>query len=63
MALLERVTSFESFAPERGRSPADGSRQKLSFNPLLGTTQIDEPVLARGAFEVPKSQRICKYHP
>ncbi|RFU25658.1 hypothetical protein B7463_g10686, partial [Scytalidium lignicola] len=60
MSLLERVTSFESFSPERGRSPADFARRKLSFNPLPGTALVVEPVESIGAFQVSKSRRIVQ---
>ncbi|KAH8815230.1 MFS transporter-like protein Fmp42 [Xylogone sp. PMI_703] len=59
MSLLERVTSFETFTPERGRSPADPARHKLTFNPLPETLVV-EPVEAIGAFEVSKAQRIIQ---
>jgi hypothetical protein len=66
MSLLERVTSFESLAPERGRglseSPSSRDR-KLSFSPLPESwdppmvTEGQQPI---GAFEVPYAKRICK---
>lgn len=68
MSLLHRVTSYESLSPPRGRSPV-GSHEsprdrKLSFSPLPGSwdppaTEEHEPATI-GAFEVPKSKRICE---
>lgn len=64
MSLLQRVTSFESLSPERGRSP-DGSEfprvRKLSFSPLPESwhpPHTQEETEAIGAFEVPKPKRI-----
>jgi len=63
MSLLERVTSFESFYPERERQlSVSGSlrNRKLSFSPLPDSW--DPPVLDTvqpiGAFEVPRIRRI-----
>jgi len=67
MSLLERVTSFESLAGERGRerseSPSSRSR-KLSFNPVPGSwypTAEEETPLAVAAFEVSRFKRICEF--
>jgi hypothetical protein len=67
MSLLQRVTSVETLSPERGRSPA-GSRsprdRKLSFSPLPGSwvpPEVEQNTEAIGAFEVPKSKRICEF--
>ncbi|RDW73987.1 hypothetical protein BP5796_07429 [Coleophoma crateriformis] len=64
MSLLQRVTSFESLSPERGRSPVDvGRGRKLSFSPLPAdwhapaTKASSQPI---GAFEVPKAKRILQ---
>lgn len=45
----------------RDRSPAGSQRRKMSFNPVDGWTPpsvLDEPV---GAFEVPKTKRVCMF--
>ncbi|KAF4626797.1 hypothetical protein G7Y89_g11363 [Cudoniella acicularis] len=66
MSLLQRVTSFESLSPERGRSPAASQSprdRKLSFSPLPGSwvpPDLHEGTQAIGAFEVPKSKRILQ---
>lgn len=68
MSLLHRVTSYESLSPPRGRSPAgsNGSPRdrKLSFSPLPQSWDPpaeEEHTHTIGAFEVPKSKRICKF--
>jgi len=69
MSLSQRVTSFESLSPERGRSPAGSQRRKLSFSPLPGNwgddleprEQVVEEIETVAAFEVSKGKRICKY--
>jgi hypothetical protein len=63
MSLLQRVSSIESFAAERGRSPLyPGSRdRKLSFSPFLGEWEPGpESVIAPAvsALEVSKAKRI-----
>lgn len=68
MSLLQRVTSVETLSPERGRSPTGSHSprdRKLSFSPLPGSwvpPATEEDVQAIGAFEVPKSKRICESH-
>jgi len=70
MSLLARVSSLEALSPERGRSPIGrrGSRdRKLSFSPLPGAwdpaiVEDDAEIMENiGAFEVPKTKRICEY--
>lgn len=67
MSLLQRVTSVEQLSPERGRSPSglDSPRdRKLSFSPLPGDWEPPihhEHVEPIGAFEVPRSKRICSF--
>jgi hypothetical protein len=69
MSLLQRVTSVEQLSPERGTSPSgQGSprERKLSFSPLPGDWDPPvhhEHVQPIGAFEVPKSKRICENLP
>jgi hypothetical protein len=66
MSYLLRVSSIESFTPERGRSPSSATNRdrKLSFSPLPGAwdpVPTQEIIPAVGAFEVPKSKRIRKF--
>jgi hypothetical protein len=66
MSYLQRVSSIETFFPERGRSPLSGTNRdrKLSFSPLPGAWDpipTQEIIPAVGAFEVPKSKRIRKF--
>lgn len=68
MSLLHRVTSYESLSPPRGRSPVGSHSsprdRKLSFSPLPGSwdppVTEEHPHATIGAFEVPKSKRICE---
>ncbi|KAF7958479.1 hypothetical protein EAE96_002023 [Botrytis aclada] len=68
MSLSQRVTSFESLSPERGRSPAGSQRRKLSFSPLPGNwgddlepqEQVVEEIETVAAFEVSKGKRILQ---
>ena len=69
MSLLERVTSFESLAPERGRSPSgsegsrDGKGRKLSFSPMPGACESPVAVESQqpiGAFEIPYWERVLQ---
>jgi hypothetical protein len=61
MSLAERVSNMEEYdSPWRGNSPAGSDRRKLSFNPVgewLPPATLEEPI---GAFEVPKTKRMCK---
>jgi hypothetical protein len=69
MSLLQRVTSFESlaperFSPERGQSPAGSRDRKLSFSPLPESWSPpagDGDAQGIGAFEVSKTKRICGF--
>jgi hypothetical protein len=71
MSLLQRVTSFESlaperFSPERGQSPAGSRDRKLSFSPLPESWSPpagNEDAQGIGAFEVSKTKRMCKSSP
>jgi len=69
MSLLARVSSLEALSPERGRSPVgrrSSKDRKLSFSPMPGAwdpanVEDDVEVMENiGAFEVPKSKRICR---
>ncbi|CAG8982643.1 hypothetical protein HYALB_00006038 [Hymenoscyphus albidus] len=65
MSLLQRVTSFESlaperFSPERTTSPTGSRDRRLSFNPISGFQPAAENESAIGAFEVSKSRRILQ---
>ena len=69
MSLLHRVSSFDSFGPERGRqgstvSLSGASGRKLSYSPVPGSWQTptvhEEALKTIGAFEVSKTRRIGK---
>jgi hypothetical protein len=60
MSLAERLSVMEEYESLlRDRSTAGSQRRKMSFNPVEAWTPphvLEEPV---GAFEVPKTKRIC----
>jgi len=61
MSLAERLSSMEEYEGSRELSPiGEGRIRKLSFNPIgewVPEVTREEPI---GAFEVPKSKRICE---